>query len=61
MSSWHVSTGRDLKPRDHLVKTPLLYTQEKLGQPGAMGWQKYKYKCMVLYLKSQTPNYVATE
>ena len=41
MSSWHVNTGRDLKPRDHLVKTPLLYSQEKLGQPGAMGWQKY--------------------
>lgn len=39
-ASWHVSTGRDLKPRDHLSRSPSSIQQDKLGQPGIMGWQK---------------------
>jgi len=54
-------TERGLKPRDHLVqKAPHLF----LGQTGMALDSRlaeiYKNKCIVLCLKSQTPNYMST-
>lgn len=58
---WHVRTGSGLKPRDHLVQeTP----HQSPGQAGialdSYLAEIHKNECIVLYLKSQTPNYMST-
>lgn len=50
--AWHLRTGRNLKPREQLVKKLLIYLQEK------MEWsldyrlaEINRNKCMLLHLK----------